>query len=86
MCQSLPEGNRNMLAEICIGATKDHVQESAKEWSLGCVKRAPAARKGQGAGITQPRDHSLAYPCTQWCKILMQKVREFPIKTCPYLQ
>ena len=39
------------------------IQGSAKEWSLGCVKRAPAARGGQDAGITQPRDHSLADPC-----------------------
>ena len=36
----------------------------AKEWSLGCVNHAPAAREScQDAGITQPRDHSLAYPC-----------------------
>ena len=33
------------------------VQGSAKEWSLGCVKRASVARGGQDAGITQPRDH-----------------------------
>ena len=26
------------------------------------MKRAPVARGGQGAGITQPRDHSLAVP------------------------
>ena len=32
--------------------------------SLGCVKRAPAARGGQDAGVTQPREHSLADPCT----------------------
>ena len=31
--------------------------------SLGCVIRAPAARGGQDAGITQPMDHSLADPC-----------------------
>ena len=36
------------------------LQGSAKELSLGCVKRATAARGGQDAGITQPRDHSLA--------------------------
>ena len=30
---------------------------------LGCVKRAPAARGDQDAGITQPRDHTLADPC-----------------------
>ena len=40
-----------------------YVQGSAKEWSLGCVKRARAARGGQDVGITQPRDHSLADPC-----------------------
>ena len=41
-----------------------NLQVSAKEWALGCVKRAPAARGGQDAGITQPRDHFLADPCT----------------------
>ena len=37
---------------------KNHrnIQGSAKEWSLGCVKRAPAARGSQDAGITQPRE------------------------------
>ena len=40
-----------------------HSRVLGKEWSLGCVKCAPAARGGQDAGITQPRDHSLAYPC-----------------------
>ena len=30
------------------------LQGSAKERSLGCVKRAPAARGGKEAGITQP--------------------------------
>ena len=39
------------------------IQESAKGWSLGCVKRDPAAREDQDAGITQPRDHYLADPC-----------------------
>ena len=38
------------------------VQGSDKEWSLGCVKRAPAARGDQGAGIMQPRDHSQPIP------------------------
>ena len=33
----------------------DNVHGSAKEWFLGC---------GQDAGITQPRDHSLADLCT----------------------
>ena len=32
------------------------VQGSGKEWSLGCVKRAPVARGDQDVGITQPRD------------------------------
>ena len=40
-----------------------YVQGSAKEWTLGCVKRNPVAREGQDAEITQPGDHSLAdYP------------------------
>ena len=38
------------------------LQEWAKEWSLGCVKRALVARGGQDARITQPSDHSLADP------------------------
>ena len=38
------------------------IQGSAKEWSLGCVQRALAARGGQDAGITQPRDNYLADP------------------------
>ena len=46
----------------------DDVQGLAKEWSLGCVKRAPAARGSQDAGITQPRDRSLADPCTYGVK------------------
>ena len=41
-----------------------YVQGSAKEWSLGCVKRAPGVRGGQDAGTTQPGAHSLADPCT----------------------
>ena len=41
------------------------VQGSAKEWTLGCVKRAPVARGDQDAGITHPRDHSLADPCNK---------------------
>ena len=40
-----------------------NLQVSAKECALGCVKSAPTARGGQGAGITQPRNHSLADPC-----------------------
>ena len=42
----------------------DDVQGLAKEWSLGRMKRAPAARGGRDAGVTQHRDHSLADPCT----------------------
>ena len=37
---------------------------NAKELLLGCVKRAPLARGDQEVGITQPKDHSLADPCT----------------------
>ena len=36
-----------------------------KERSLGCVNSCPAARENQEAGFTQPRDHSLAEPCTR---------------------
>ena len=38
---------------------------TANGWklSLGCVIRAAAAKGGQDAGITQPRDHFLAGPC-----------------------
>ena len=39
-------------------------RDRLKERSLGCVKCAPAASGGQDAGIMQPRDHSLADPCT----------------------
>ena len=42
---------------------KAYLQGSAKEWTLGYVKRAAAARGSQDEGITQPRDHSLADPC-----------------------
>ena len=38
------------------------IQGSAKEWSIGCVKCALAAREGQDAGFTQPRPHSLPDP------------------------
>ena len=55
---------RHLLQTARGGAVEGYVQRSAKEWSLGCVKRAPAARCGQGAGITQPRAHSLADSCT----------------------
>ena len=54
--------NSSSLTRVSL-AQKIKVQGSAKEWSLGCVKRAPAAR-GQDAEITQPRAYSLAEPCT----------------------
>ena len=38
-------------------------RDRLRSWTLGCVKRAPMARGDQDAGITQPRDHSLADPC-----------------------
>ena len=40
------------------------VQGWAKEWSLGCVNLHPTARGSQEAGFKQPRDHSVAEPCT----------------------
>ena len=40
------------------------VQGSANKWSLGCWQRAPVSRGVQDAGITQPRYHSLADPCS----------------------
>ena len=40
---------------------RPRLQGSAKKWSLGCAKRSPAAREGQDAGITQPRDHYVVY-------------------------
>ena len=40
---------------FCVVEGMCTVQGSAKEWALGCVKRAPAAKGGQDAGITQPR-------------------------------
>ena len=50
------------------------LQGSAKEWSLGCVKLALAAGGAQDAGITQPRDHSLADPCTVLTNSLTKQV------------
>ena len=41
----------------------NNIQGSAKEQFLSCGLRARAARIGQNAGITQPRDYSLAVPC-----------------------
>ena len=49
-----------------------YIQESAKEWTLSCVKRAAAARGSQDTGITQPMDHSLADPCTRLRRIEIQ--------------
>ena len=40
------------------------VQGSAKRWSLGCVNSASWLPLDAGGGFTQPRDHSLAQPCT----------------------
>ena len=65
---SIPRGLYLLLLVSASDVVSEHndvenLQGSAKEWSLGCVKRAPAARGGQDAGITQPRDHSLADPC-----------------------
>ena len=40
------------------------MQDSAKEWFLGCVNSIPVARGSQEAGFTQPRDPSFAQPCT----------------------
>ena len=43
------------------------IQGSAKEWSIGCVKLAPADRGGQDAGITQPRDNFFVIPVDMPC-------------------
>ena len=43
------------------------------------MKRAPVASGGQDAGITQPRDHYLADPCTPIlpvCGCFVEGVRE----------
>ena len=41
------------------------VQGSAKRWALGCVNSpSPHGQRIQEAGITQPRAHLLADPCT----------------------
>ena len=41
-----------------------NIQGSAEEWSLGCVIPASWLPLATGACFTQPRDHSLADPCT----------------------
>ena len=41
-----------------------YLQGWAKEWALGCVNSPPLARESQEAGVTQPRAHSFAQPCT----------------------
>ena len=59
-------GQAIVCQEVGLGKHKDdktHLQGSAKEWSLGCVKRAPTARVIRDMGITQPKDHYLADPC-----------------------
>ena len=43
-----------IFLKIFLYAPRRKIHGSAKEWSLGCVKRALAARGGQDAGITQP--------------------------------
>ena len=48
------------------------VQGSAKEWSLGCVIPASRPPLSAGARFTQPRDHSLANPCTPSFLIIPQ--------------
>ena len=44
-------------------------QPKCGPYSLGCVNSPPAARGSQEAGITQPRAHLLADPCTSGMKI-----------------
>ena len=51
------------LSTITKIMVKKSTQGSAKECCLGCVKRAPAVRGSQDAGITQPRDNFLTDPC-----------------------
>ena len=41
-----------------------HVQESAKEWAIGCVIPAPWPPLAAATHITQPRACSVADPCT----------------------
>ena len=55
-----------LILMLCCDLRANRVQGSAaKELFLGCGKRPPpVARGGQDAGITQPRDHSLADPCS----------------------
>ena len=49
---------------VLMPAMFHEIQGSAKRWALGCVNTLPAARQSQEAGITQPRVHLLADPCT----------------------
>ena len=46
------------------GCNQHYREGPAKEWSLGRVNLRPTARGSPEAGFTQPRDHSLAEPCT----------------------
>ena len=39
-------------------------RDRLKKWSLGCVIPASWLPLAAGARSTQPRDHSLAHPCT----------------------
>ena len=46
------------------GQTFVNLQGWAKEWSLVCVRLRPVAIESQEAGLTQPRHHIFAQPCT----------------------
>ena len=59
-----PKKEAYIHARTQFTAPKLLYRDRLKERSLGCVKCAPAASGGQDAGIMQPRDHSLADPCT----------------------
>ena len=52
----------------------EHVQGSVKEWSLGCVIPASLPALATGAHFTQPRDHSLANPCTRHARNKYEKL------------
>ena len=60
-----PFFGRSLYYSFSDNYSRTTLQGSAKDWSLGCVKRTPSARGVQDAGITQPRDHSLADPCNR---------------------
>ena len=48
----------------CVKTRWGLVQGSAKKWSLGCVIPASWVSVASEACFMQPRDHSLADPCT----------------------